>query len=157
MRRSLRRVCPTIPGASMDCEQFLTQSAELVSALEARGRCFERTSKAAISVSQFEHPLTNDAICRIMDLLHLVGQQPLSLSEARNLFSSSILDTFCSLLSRLQWKQFRTRLDALETEEGGFRLASLALHTTYEMLSAGWEVQSHSNAESQEAQEDFNR
>ena len=140
----------------MGCEHFLTQSAELVSALEARRRCFERTSKAAISVSQFEHPLTNDAICRIMDLLHWVGQQPLSLSEARTLFDSCILDALCSVLGRLKWKQFCTRLDALETEEGGFRLASLALNTIYELLSAVWEVQSYSDAQ-EVAQEDFNR
>ena len=131
-------------------EQFSSQAEQLVSALEARGRSFERLSQAEITLSQLQHPLTRDAIYRLTDLpdlLHLAGEEPLSLAEARAFYQSRILDALCSVLRRLQWTQFCKRLDALGTDGRALTVASRALDCMYELLHAGWRVHSSEDAE----------
>ena len=124
--------------------QFKSQAEQLVKALEARGGPFQQLSKAAISVSQLEsNPVTKDIFFRLADLpnlLNLAGDGPLSLAHARILYSSAVLDTLCSILTRLQWKEFCAQLDCIAVYGKGFILCGAALDCIFELLHAGWRV-----------------
>ena len=124
--------------------QFRSQGDQLVKALEARGHLFQRSAKAEIPISQLEgNPVTKDIFFRLADLpnlLNLAGDGPLSLAHARILYSSCILDTLYSVLSRIEWKTFCTQLDSIAVYGKGFILCGAALDCIFELLHAGWRV-----------------
>ena len=123
----------------MATAQFQIQGQELVRALEARGRHFLPASKARIPLSELEDPVTGDILFRLTDLpsrLHLAGDERLQLTEARILYKSAVLDALCSLLKRLQWRQFCTQLDRLARSDGSFVLVGRALDCLMVLLRA---------------------
>ena len=93
----------------MAFDSFRTQVEQLTGALEAHERSFCQASQAAIPVSLLKDSPTLEAFNSLTDLpfcLSLTGEEPLSLTEARVLFNSALLDTLCSVLSRLEWETF---------------------------------------------------
>ena len=99
----------------MACAKFHSRAAQLVTSLEARGRQFLQSSTADIPVSQLEDPLTADTFYCLAVLptwLGLNKNKRFTLAEARSLYNSRVLDTLCSILSRLQWGQFCNQHDA---------------------------------------------
>ena len=123
----------------MASAQFKKQAEKRVRALEACGRPFWRSSRERISVAQFESPAARDALFDLSDLLNqlqLSGEGPLSLAQAQSLFNSCILDALCSVLTRLQWRQFGTDLDALANVNRGFIAAGRALDCVVQLLGA---------------------
>ena len=95
---------------------FYKQAKQFDKALEARGPPFLHSSKAEISVSQLDDPLTKEVFSRFADLLPcLAGEEALSLAEARSLYNNRILDTLCSMLSRVSWRQFCDQLDVTDS------------------------------------------
>ena len=136
-------------GERMACAQFQVQAVQLISALEARGRQFSQSSKAGISIAEFEHPLTRDAFIRLTNLqyqLHLDGDEPLSLADARILYLSPVLDTLCSVLARLPWRHFCIELGTLTAADRSFMMAGSALNRIYALLHAHRRVQPPSDA-----------
>ena len=130
--------------------QLRRQAAQLIKALEAHGHPFLQSSKADISVSQLEEPSVLNVLHRLMALPDQLGltreELSLSLTEAQTLYRSAILDTLCSLLSRLQWTQFCSRLDELATSGKGILTASQASECVYELLRVWRRVEPPSNA-----------
>ena len=119
--------------------QFCRQAEQLVQALEARGGPFAQSSCAEISVSQLEDPLTTKAFRDLTDLpfiLRVAGEAPLSLAEARTLYKSCLIDALCSVLRRLQWRCFCSRLDDLAALDRGFTTAGSALICIRELLES---------------------
>ena len=130
--------------------QFNGQVQQHVRALEECGSLFSQSSSADIPVSQLEHYQTNGAFHRLAYLpfqLHLTGDEPLSLTEARTLYNSDLLDTLCSILSRLSWKQLCNKLDDLIFVSGGFICACCALNCIHKLIEAWSRVKPSSNAE----------
>ena len=130
--------------------QFHDHVKQHVKALEDCGSLFSISSNADIPVSQLEHLPTNEAFHRLTSLpsqLRLAGDEPLSLTEARQLYSSSLLDTLCSIIERLQWQQLRDKLDELPTVGGAFVSAGCALNCIHKLLEAWSRVQPSSHAE----------
>lgn len=132
----------------MECGPFRVEAEQLVKALEACGRSFLRASTAEISISEFDEPAAQEVLYRLTELpnaLHMLGEEPLSLAEARTLFNSCLLDTLFSVVSRLQWQQYCSQLDliAVCNSRGvpsmrGLVLADNALACITELLHA-WE------------------
>lgn len=139
---------------------FRTQVEQLVGALEAHGRPFSQTSQAVISISLLKDPLTLGAFTSLTDLpfhLRLAGEEPLSLTEARGLYNSCLLDNLCSIVSRLEWEDFQLDDLAPSPESPcGFTAASSALSCIRELLHAWQRVQPSSDAEAA-ALESFSR
>ena len=137
---------------SMECARFRAEAEKLVKSLEACGRSFLRVSTAEISISQFDEPAARDVLYRLTELpnaVHMLGEAPLSLAEARTLFNSCLLDALFSVVSRLQWAQFSTQLDliAVCNSRGvpsmrGMVLADNALACLAELLHAWQRVSS---------------
>ena len=124
-------------------EEFNRKAEELVSALKAHGRLFVQSSKAEVSVGQFEELLTEDVLKPLTALPHVLdfaGGQHLSLTQARTLDESGLLDALISILSRLNFRQFSSHLDALATRNTGFTLANVSLDCILVALSARWRV-----------------
>ena len=113
---------------------------QLVRALEAQGRQFMRSSTAEISVSQFEDLLTDDdVLCLFDDLMGSLSKAdkgPLSLAEGRRLYDSQLLATLCSLLKRLNWRQFSSELDVLADPLRGFMLACYVFDCALGLLNS---------------------
>lgn len=123
-------------------QTFQSQAAQLVSALEVRGRQYLPSSKAEISVSELEaHQDAFYRLTRLPNQLNLTGNEPLSLAEARVLYKSSTLDTLCSVLNRLPWNHFCTQLGTLVCHGRGFIIASSAFDCIYDLLRAYRRVQ----------------
>ena len=124
---------------------FHAQAGQLISALEARGRQFLRSSTAQIPFSDLEDPPTADAFHRLTRLpyqLHLTcGKKPLSLADARAMYKSAAFDTLCRILNRLQWSSLCNQLEPLD----GFITASTAFHCIHALLNAYSRVQPPSN------------
>ena len=123
-------------------EQFRTKAAQLVSALEARWRVFERSSKAEITVSQLKE--AHDALRHLFelpDVLQLGGEEPLSLTEAHALVDSSMLDMLHNILSRVQWRQFRSLSNDIVADKSAFATIGSALDSMWELLHACERVQ----------------
>ena len=132
--------------------QLRRQAAQLIKALEAHGHPFLQSSKADISVSQLEEPSVLSVLHRLTALPHQLGlirEEPsLSLTKARTLYNSAILDTLClSLLSRLQWTQFCSLLDDIAASGKGMATASRASECVYELLRVWRRVQPASDAD----------
>ena len=124
--------------------EFSKKTKQLIKALEACGRHFSASSKAQISVSQFKKLLRKDTLFCLLHLptlQHLAGDRPLSLTEARALYDSPILDSVCSILSRLTWREFGNRLDEVANVDGEFIAAGRALDCVIELLHARERVQ----------------
>ena len=98
---------------------------------------FLQSSKAQISVSQLDDPLTKEIFYRFVDLLPcLAREEALSLAEARALYHSCLLDTLCSVLRRLQWRQFCNQLDVIAGDESLFILLGCNLDCLQKQISA---------------------
>ena len=127
---------------------------QLVRALEARGRQFQCSSTAEISVSQFESLMTDEDVLRLFDkLLGPLSKAeggPLRLAEARSLYDSQLLATLCSILKRLNWRQFSSQLDVLADPLRGFMLASYVFDCALGLLHSWRRVQPPSDAASKE-------
>ena len=119
---------------------FSKQAAKLVSAIEAHGDLFLRASQADISVGQYEELLTEDILTPLTDLPHMLVPEPLSLRQARWVYKAGLLDTLCSILSRLQWTGFCNELDALAVHGRGFTLANSGLDCMLAALILRWRV-----------------
>ena len=133
-------------------EQFCRLSVQLNSALKTRGGPILHPANAEISVKQFETLITRDVSKRLEDLSALLrmahsGEEPLSLTVARTVYSGCLQDTLCSVLGRLQWRQFCTQADAIATNGRGCMLADCALDCVFEALSSWEHVQPSSDAE----------
>ena len=142
-----------VTSCPMAFAQFGRQAEQHVQALEARGRLFSQASEAGIPVSQLEDPRTLKAFRRLTELpskLRLVGEEPLTLTEARALYDSCLLDTLCSILRRLQWTHFCTQLDDLALEGRGFSSAGSAMACIRHLLHSRHRVQPSSDAETAE-------
>ena len=138
---------------------FRRQVEQLVRALEARGRPFSWSSQAAVTVSLLTNPLTLEAFKSLTDLpseLRLAGEEPLSLTQARAMFKSSLLDTLVSILSRVEWEDFSSQLDGLHMHGTGFTALGSALSCVCQLLHAWHRVQPPSDAQTA-ALESFNR
>ena len=134
----------------MDCAKFRRRAVQLGRALEARGRPFAQSSQAEISISQLEDPLTTEAFSSLIELpfqLRVAKDAPLSLTEARTLYNSSLLDTLCRILNRLQWRHFCNHVDDLASRGRGFTSAGNALACIHELLRSWHRVQPSSDAE----------
>ena len=108
-------------------------------ALEECGSHFSQSSGADISVSQIEHIPTNEAFHRLTNLpfqLRLIEDEPLSLTEARMLYDSCLLDLLCSILNRMQWTQLCNRLEDPIAAGSGFAAAGCALRCIQALLQA---------------------
>ena len=121
------------------CEQYQRRAKLLTHALTACGVQFSQASKAEIPISELEQPQVI-AVCgqlaALQYQLSLTGEDPLSLTDARALFNSCVVDAMLSILSRLRWSQFCRQTDALAVLERGFRLAGIGLTCVQELLHA---------------------
>lgn len=131
---------------------FRRLAVQLNSALETRGRPVLQSANAEISVEQFETLMTRAVSERLKDLsvlLRMAGREtePLGLTVARTLYSGCLQDTLCSVLERLQWRQFCTQADTIATEGRGCMLADCALDCIFEALYSWKQVQPSSDAE----------
>ena len=125
------------PEVRLACDDLCQQMEQLVEDLGADRRLLALASSDEISVSQLEQ--YKDIFDRIKDLtarLHLVGNVPLSLTEARALYGSMLLHVLHKILSRLQWRELATQLDALHLEGRGCILAGCALSCAVELFHA---------------------
>ena len=133
----------------MACERFSREVSQFVEALAQCGSPFLQLSKAEISISQFEHAFAaRESIFHVTGLAGLLESaraQPLSLTEARTLLNSPLLDTLCNVLSRLQWQQFCTELDHLESPMRGLFLVTSALDCLIALLRTWSRVQPDSH------------
>ena len=126
---------------------FRRQAAQCARALEARGSAFLQASEAEISASQLEDPQTEriflQLTTKLSNLLRAArdADEPLSLTEARSLYTCSLTDMLVSILSRLQWKPFCTQLDHLATHGRAFMLAGGALDCILELFLSGLRIQ----------------
>ena len=142
----------------LHCEAFCRHTEQLVEALGADRRLLALSSSAEISVSQLEAEKDIfSSITKLSSNLHLVVSLPLSLTEARALYASSLLDTLQKILSRLQWRQFCSQLDALAAEGRGLLLAGCALSCVVELFHAWHRVQPSSDAHKTAQLEAFGR
>ena len=96
-------------------EQFCRLSVQLNSALKTRGGPILQSANAEISVKQFETLMTWEVSERLKVLSALLRmayreKEPLSLTTARCLYSGCLQDTLCSVLARVQWRQFCTQV-----------------------------------------------
>ena len=140
-RRTQRRTWRKKP------KTFHKQAIAFVRALEARGPPFLRSSRAQISVSQIDDPLTRYALCDFSELMPcLAGEEALSLAEARLFYNSCLLDSLCSVLGRLQWRQFCDQLDTIAGPDSGLILIGCGLDCLQKQISAHVRVRPQSDA-----------
>lgn len=127
------------------CARFSREVSQLVEALAQCGSQFLPSSRAGISIRELEYAFTaREAVFRVTDLAKLLDSaraEPLSLTEARTLLSSPLLDMLCSILSRLEWMQFCTELEALESPMRGLFLVTSTLDCITELLRTWSRVQ----------------
>ena len=132
-------------------QQLRREAAKLIKVLEARGHPFLQSSKADISVSELEEPSILNALQRLTALPYLLGfmgeGRSLSLTEAQGLYQSTILDTLCSVLSRLKWTDFCMQLHHIPANGRGFAHAGRCLDCVYELLAVWRRVQPPSDVE----------
>ena len=146
------------PEVRLACDEHCKHMEELVEDLGADMRLLELASCAEVSVSQLEQ--YKDLFDCIIDLtvrLHLVGKVPLSLTEARALYQSCLLDMLCTVLGRLQWRQICDQLDALHLESRGCVLAGRALSCVAELFHAWCRVEFATEDRQIAQQETFGR
>ena len=125
---------------------------QLNSALEARGRSILQSSNTEISIRQFEELFTWDVSERLTDISVLLRgagreKEPLTLTEARSIYSCCLIDTLCSVLERLQWRQFCSQLDALAKKGRAARTADCTLDCLFEGVFLWEQVQPPRDAE----------
>ena len=137
-RRSCIQDAPACTARMAD--QLRKQAEQLVKEFEACDPSFLQSSSAKIPVRELEDPRKWVALGRITNLPKLlVGTRvtPLSLAEARALYSSCILDTLRSIVSRLQWEQYCSQPEKVAALGSGFAAAIRMLDCIQDLLS-GW-------------------
>ena len=134
---------------------------QLNNTLETRGRGILQSGTVKISVSQFEELFTRDVSERLKDILALLrtahsSGEPLSLTEARSLYSGVLQDTLCKILGRLEWRSFCSQPEAIAKKLRGCMLAESALDCVFEALYSWRHVQPTSAADAAKS-DVFNR
>lgn len=66
----------------------------------------------------------------------MAGEEALSLAEARALYQSCLLDTLCSVLRRIPWRQFCNQLDVIAGDESLFILLGCGFDCIQKQISA---------------------